>query len=58
VIGEQSHFTFRTFGEVKVGGEVKGRMGFKDGDEILGILLESAELREIEHDEGYSYYAR
>ena len=58
VIGEQSHFSFRTFGEVKVGGEVKGRMGFKDGDEILGILLESAELREIEHDEGYSYYAR
>lgn len=58
VIGDQSHFSFRKFGEVKVGSEVKGSMGFKDGDEILRTVLDSSHLREIEHDEEYYYYAR
>lgn len=58
VLGENAHFDFRTLGEVEVGGEVKGKMGYPQGDQILKTILENARLKEIEHtDEGY-YYAR
>lgn len=58
VIGEHAHFSFRTLGEVSVGGEVKGRMGFVDGDKILQLILERSSMREIGHEEDYYYYAR
>ena len=44
VIGLESHFEFRTLGEVSVQGEVKGRMGFQAGERILQRILESAGL--------------
>jgi len=47
VLGAATHFNFRTLGEVKVQDEVKGRMGFAEGDKILSIMLEQANLKEI-----------
>lgn len=58
VIGKDAYFEFRTLGEVKVGGELKGRMGFEQGDEILNTIITLSELEKIEKPgEGY-YYAR
>jgi uncharacterized membrane protein len=58
VIGMQSHFAFRTLGELEVGGEVKGVMGFADGEQILSKILREADLKEVEHDGSSYYYAR
>ena len=35
VFGDLGHFSFRALGEVKAYGEVKGRMGFEQGDMIV-----------------------
>jgi len=35
VIGENGHFDFRTLGEVRLQGEVKGRLGFEKAKRIL-----------------------
>ena len=58
VIGEHAYFEFRTLGEVKVQGEVKGRMGFSEGEKILKYILEMAGLRKVAHSSGGEYYAR
>ena len=47
VLGATAHFNFRTLGEVKVQDEVKGRMGFAEGDKILSVMLEQTNLKEI-----------
>lgn len=58
VIGKDAYFEFRTLGEVKVGGELKGRMGFEKGDEILHAIVTESDLEKIDRPgEGY-YYAR
>ena len=46
VIGPTGHFEFRTLGEVKVQGDVKGRMGFAQGEQILQHVLARANLFE------------
>ncbi len=58
VIATQAYFDFRTLGEIKVQGEVKGRTGFTDGDLILQKILESAHLQETERTASGYYYAR
>ena len=58
VRGSESHFAFRTMGEVKVNKEVKGRMGFEEGDKILEILLERSKLRKVERSDPGEYYIR
>lgn len=58
VLGPQSHFDFRTLGEVKVKDQVKGRMGFADGELILQTILERAALKEVEQPGDGYYYAR
>lgn len=58
VLGEKSHFTFRTLGEVHMQGELKGRMGFARGAQILEQILKKARLKETRRGgEGY-YYSR
>lgn len=47
VLGATAHFNYRTLGEVKVQDEVKGRMGFAEGDKILSVMLEQTYLKEI-----------
>ena len=58
VLGATAHFNFRTLGEVKVQDEVKGRMGFAEGDKILSIMLEQANLKEIAGPGPGFYYGR
>jgi hypothetical protein len=58
VIGEKAHFDFRTLGEVTYQSEVKGRLGFEKGEEILGHILENARLKQVSGPENGVYYAR
>ena len=58
VIGEESHFGFKTLGEIQFRGEVRGRTGFPDGQVILDILLRETGLELIEESNNAYYYAR
>lgn len=58
VVGPDSHFSFRTLGEISIGGEIKGRMGFAQGDTILGIIIEKSGMEKINHNQEYYYYTR
>ena len=58
VIGETAHFDYRTLGEVEVGGEVKGRLGFTDGDKILRIMLNNSGLKKMRDSNTGYYYVR
>jgi hypothetical protein len=58
VLGSQAHFDFRTLGEVTVQGDVKGRMGFADGEAILRKIVQEAGLKQIDRPGNGEYYAR
>ncbi len=58
VVGEHAAFDFRTLGEVRVGGEIKGRMGFEQGEAIFKRILEKANLHLVESEQGYYSYGR
>ncbi|MCK5313953.1 MAG: hypothetical protein KAJ53_02470 [Anaerolineales bacterium] len=58
VIGEDAYFEFRTLGEVKIGGELKGRMGFEKGDEILQAIVIASDLQKTDDPGDGYYYAR
>ena len=58
VIGVQSYFSFRTLGEVKVQNEVKGQMGFKEGERILKEILALSGLNLVKQNEQVYYYGR
>ncbi len=58
VFGEKSFFEFRTLGEVNVGGETKGRMGFVKGDEILEEMIRRSGLQIVDRSTEVYYYAR
>jgi len=59
VLSDNSGFYFRKLGEVKVGGEAKGVMGFANGDQILDTILEKSKLTEKKNSErGVYYYIR
>lgn len=58
VLGPQARFDFRTLGEVTVRGDVKGRMGFVEGEKILEHILDKTHLREVQRSGSGYYYAR
>lgn len=58
VIGPDSHFQFKTLGEVQYRGEVRGRTGFAQGQTILDTLLEKTGLTLARKEENAYYYAR
>ena len=58
VLGENSHFDFKTLGEVQFKGEVRGRTGFAEGKTILDVILHEADLALIEESNSAYYYAR
>ena len=58
VLGREAHFEFRTLGEVSYRGEVRGRMGFAEGEDILAKILESSGLTLKEEENGKYVYAR
>jgi len=58
VIGEKAHFGFKTLGEVRFQGEVRGRTGFAKGEEILDTILMKANLQLVDQKDKAYYYAR
>ncbi|MBC8506860.1 MAG: hypothetical protein ISR58_00640 [Anaerolineales bacterium] len=58
VRGVTTSFTFRTLGEVIMQGELKGQIGFAEGEFILNKILEMSGLQKIETSEKASYYSR
>jgi hypothetical protein len=58
VIGEQARFDFNTLGEVKYRGELKGRTGFVDGEEIIRQIVLNSGLEIVEQLGDIYYYAR
>ncbi|MBN1453053.1 MAG: hypothetical protein JW963_18710 [Anaerolineales bacterium] len=58
VIGEKSHFEFKTLGEVQFQGEVRGRTGFLEGQVILDAILRETGLELVEESHSAYYYAR
>jgi hypothetical protein len=58
VIGEKAHFGFKTLGEVQFQGEVRGQMGFADGQKILSVILRETGLVLVEESNNAYYYAR
>ncbi len=45
VSGKDSYFSFRTSGKVTLRGQEKGRVGIKDGDELLRVILTRGNLK-------------
>ena len=58
VIGEGAFFEFRTLGEVVIGGDLKGRMGFEEGEEIMQAIISRCELQVMKESGESYYYAR
>jgi hypothetical protein len=58
VLGDKQHFEFKTLGEVKFRGEVRGRVGFALGREILDQIVRNSELIAEHRDGKYYYYRR
>ncbi len=59
VYGERRGFSFRTLAEVRVQGELKGRFGFAQGDEILRGIILNGGLEIVEQPgEEYTYVRR
>ena len=58
VIGEASHFEFRTLGEVQYQGEVKGHLGFVKGEAVLKEILKKTNLHLEKEEKGSYYYSR
>jgi hypothetical protein len=56
VVGKTAFFSFRMLGEVHMHGELKGRMGFAEGESILREIQARARLkRDQKPGEGYFY---
>ena len=58
VIGNGAHFEFRTLGEVQYQGEVRGRLGFAEGEAILRHILKETGLPLSKEEKGRYYYSR
>jgi hypothetical protein len=58
VLGVSRRFSFRTLGEVTLGGELKGYLGFKDGEIILKTILHRSGLVLLNSEEDYLIYTR
>ncbi len=58
VIGEKMHFSFDTLSEVSFQGQVRGRFGFAQGDEIWGHILHSSGLTVEKLDGQFVRYSR
>ena len=58
VIGDGAHFEFRTLGEVQYQGEVRGRLGFAEGEAILRHILKETGLTLSKEEKGRYYYSR
>jgi len=57
LFADSGHFGFWTLGEVRLQGELKGRMGFVKGEEILHHILSETGLKEIPSLKQNRYYS-
>jgi len=58
VTGGQAHFAFSTLGEMQFQGQVRGRTGFAEGQQVLDEIIKSAGLTRMERDGQFSTYSR
>ena len=58
VVGEKSHFGFKTLGEVQFQGKVRGQTGFAKGQAILDVVLRETGLILVDESNNAYYYAR
>jgi hypothetical protein len=58
VVGQQSHFDFKTLGQVEFQGKLRGQTGLSEGQAILDIILHKTDLVLIEESNNAYYYAR
>lgn len=60
VFGKRGRFDFRTYGQAKYKGEVKGEMGFVHGEHIFQTMITSANLEIVDSNgaQNYYYYSR
>lgn len=58
VSGAQKFFSFRLLGEVSLSGQVRGRMGFSDGERILAHIIKAARLKRVDQPGAGYYYTR
>ncbi|MCP4139415.1 MAG: hypothetical protein GY755_03840 [Chloroflexi bacterium] len=58
VIGDESHFEFRTLGQVQYQGEMQGKLGFAEGETVLKEILKKTNLGLEKEEKGRYYYAR
>lgn len=58
VTGERTFFTFRTYAEARMGTEVRGKMGFAEGEKILADIRREAGLTRAEHEDAISIFTR
>ena len=58
VSGERTYFLFRLLGEVSLRGQVRGRIGFPEGERILSYIIQEASLKRVEQPGNKYYYAR
>lgn len=56
--GKPAYFGFRTFGIVRVQGEVKGQMGFEAGDEIVSEMIRRSGLQVSERSQNSEIFTR
>ena len=58
IYGGKNHFSFRTLVEVKVQGELKGRFGFSQGEDLLRQIILNSGLEIIDEPGNGFYYVR
>jgi len=58
VSGAQTFFIFRLLGEVSLRGQVRGRVGFGEGERILNYILQETNLKRVELPDNQYYYVR
>ena len=58
VVGERTFFSFRTYAEARMGTDVRGRMGFAEGEKILAHIRREAGLTKSGEGRGIYSYTR
>ncbi len=58
VIAAKSHFDFNTLGEVVFQDKIQGQVGFKDGKEILEVIVMKSGLTSVAKKGNSYYYSR
>ncbi len=58
VFGDQTHFVFRTLGEIHLRGKLQGKVGFESGEEIIRQIVSNSGLRVTSQTGDEYVYAR